>query len=127
MRAMLARTDLVAFLPCRDLEVADEFYGSGLGLPLVEASEFARVYDANGTQLRVTRVDSPARAPYTALGWSVADIEAAISALEARGIELNRYEGMDQDAAGVWIAPGGTKVAWFGDPDGNTISVSQAP
>lgn len=124
---MLARADLVAFLACGDLEVAEEFYGSVLGLPLVEANDFARAFDANGTRLRVTRVDSPARAPYTVLGWTVADVEAAIAELEARGIEFNRYEGMDQDAHGVWVAPGGTRVAWFSDPDGNTISIHQSP
>ena len=124
---MLERADLVAFVPTRDLEAAGAFYGSILRLPLLEDNGFARVYDVNGTQLRVTLVQSRADAPYTVLGWRVADIAHAIAELHAAGVRFKRYDGMDQDDNGVWVAPGGTRVAWFSDPDGNTLSLQQEP
>jgi predicted enzyme related to lactoylglutathione lyase len=66
-------------------------------------------------------------APYTVLGWTVADIEAAVDELAGRGVTFNRYDGMGQDDRGIWTAPGGARIAWFKDPDGNTLSVSQNP
>jgi catechol 2,3-dioxygenase-like lactoylglutathione lyase family enzyme len=125
--AVLGSADLAAFVATRDLEAAGAFYGSTLGLALLEANGFARVYDANGTQLRVTLVESVAAAPYTVLGWCVADIAQTTGELRAAGIEFKRYDGMEQDENGVWVAPGGTRVAWFSDPDGNTLSLQQDP
>jgi catechol 2,3-dioxygenase-like lactoylglutathione lyase family enzyme len=124
---VLERADLVAFVATRDLDAAGAFYGSMLRLPLVEANEFARVYDANGTQLRVTLVEALAEAPYTVLGWRVEDIAETAAELLAAGVQFKRYDGMDQDDNGVWVAPGGTRVAWFSDPDGNTLSLQQEP
>jgi hypothetical protein len=85
------------------------------------------VYDANGTQLRVTLVESGAEAPYTVLGWRVEDIAQTTAELHAAGVRFNRYDGMDQDDNGVWVAPGSMRVAWFSDPDGNTLSIEQEP
>jgi catechol 2,3-dioxygenase-like lactoylglutathione lyase family enzyme len=124
---VLDEAELVAFVPCSDLEVSSRFYGDVLGLRLLEASEFAHTYDVNGTQLRVTLVDRPARAPYTVLGWRVPDIAVAIRGLRAAGVELKRYDGMTQDEHDTWTAPGGSRIAWFADPDGNIISLQQPP
>ena len=124
---MLGDADLVAFVASCDLEEAGRFYGEVLGLRLLEASEFARAYDANGTQLRVTLVDRGKEAPYTVLGWRVVDIVVTIRALRAAGVVFKRYEGMTQDEDGVWIAPGGSRVAWFADPAGNVLSLQQPP
>jgi len=124
---VLGDGDLVAFVASCDLEEAGRFYGQVLGLRLLEVSEFARAYDANGTQLRVTRVDRVNVAPYTVLGWRVVDIVATIRALRGVGVVFERYEGMAQDEDGVWIAPGGSRVAWFADPDGNVLSLQQPP
>jgi catechol 2,3-dioxygenase-like lactoylglutathione lyase family enzyme len=124
---VLRSADLVAFVATRDLEAAGAFYGSTLRLPLLEANDFARVYDAHGTQLRVTLVQSLANAPYTVLGWRVDDIVQTIDELHAAGVRFNRYDGMDQDDNGVWVAPDGTRVAWFADPDTNTLSLQQEP
>ena len=124
---MLEDADLVAFVASCDLELAGRFYGQVLGFPLLEESEFAKAYDANGTQLRVTRVDRVSEAPYTVLGWRVVDIAATIRALRGAGVLFKRYEGMTQDEDCVWIAPGGSRVAWFADPDGNVLSVQQPP
>jgi catechol 2,3-dioxygenase-like lactoylglutathione lyase family enzyme len=124
---MLADADLVAFAAARDLDAAEAFYGGVLGLALVDSTPFAKVFDAHGTQLRVTRVEVVAAAPYTVLGWRVDDLEAAMAELRERSVEFMRYEGLEQDAAGAWTAPGGSRIAWFADPDGNTLSLQQAP
>jgi predicted enzyme related to lactoylglutathione lyase len=124
---MLAGSELVAFVGARDLEVAARFYGEVLGFELVESSSFAVVFEAGGTSLRVTRVGEVKAAPYTVLGWKVSDIEATIGALNARGVEFTRYDGLQQDEHGAWTAPGGSRIAWFADPDGNTLSLQQAP
>ena len=122
---MLGEADLVAFVPCSDLRVSSRFYGEVLGLRQLETSEFASAYDANGTQLRVTLLDTPARAPYTVLGWRVADITATVRALRAAGVAFRRYDGMTQDEDDIWTAPGGSRIAWFTDPDGNILSLQQ--
>lgn len=122
---MLEEADLVAFVACSDLEVSSRFYGDVLGLRLLETSEFANAYDVNGTQLRVTLVDRPARASHTVLGWRVRDIAVAIRGLRAAGVEFKRYDAMTQDEHDIWTAPGGSRIAWFADPDGNIISLQQ--
>jgi catechol 2,3-dioxygenase-like lactoylglutathione lyase family enzyme len=124
---VLGDADLVAFAASRNLEVSGRFYGDMLGFHLLEASEFANAYDANGTQLRVTLVDRIAEAPYTVLGWGVLDIVAKIRALREAGVVFMRFEAMTQDEFDVWIAPGGSRVAWFADPDGNVLSLQQPP
>jgi catechol 2,3-dioxygenase-like lactoylglutathione lyase family enzyme len=124
---VLEDAGLVAFVASRDLEVAGRFYGEVLGFRLLETSTFSNAYDANGTQLRVALVDRVLQAPYTVLGWRLLDIVATIRALREAGVAFKRYEGMAQDEDGVWIAPGGSRVAWFADPDGNVLSLQQPP
>jgi len=122
---MLDSADLVAFAATTDLDRARVFYEQVLGLPVTEQTGLACVFDANGTMLRVTAVPEVARAGYTVLGWRVADITAAARELSARGVTFLRFDGMDQDADGVWTSPGGGRIAWFADPDGNTLSLTQ--
>jgi catechol 2,3-dioxygenase-like lactoylglutathione lyase family enzyme len=122
---VLRDAELVAFVGSRELHVSDGFYRGVLGLEAIECTSFANVYDAHGTTLRVTRVDEVVRAPYTVLGWSVPNIDAAVESLAARGVAFRRYDGLEQDDVGIWTAPGGARVAWFHDPDGNTLSLSQ--
>jgi catechol 2,3-dioxygenase-like lactoylglutathione lyase family enzyme len=116
---------LVGFVGVSDLDRAQEFYGDQLGLPLSDERPFALVADVAGTMLRITAVGDVAAVPYTVLGWSVPDINTIIDALVARGVSFTRYEGMDQDERGVWTAPGGSRVAWFLDPDGNNLSLTE--
>jgi catechol 2,3-dioxygenase-like lactoylglutathione lyase family enzyme len=115
----------VAFVGATDLDRAHEFYGGALGLPLVERTEMASVYDAGGTTLRVTRVDEPGIAGYTVLGWVVSDIRSAMAALAAGGVAFEHYPGVVQDEDGVWTAPSGSLIAWFRDPDGNILSLQE--
>lgn len=122
---MLSSSDVIAFAAAEDLGRARAFYEDTLGLRLVETNDFACVFDANGTMLRVTAVPAAARPGYTVLGWRVTDIAATVADLTARGVVFARYDGMDQDAAGIWTTPGGDQVAWFHDPDANTLSLTQ--
>jgi catechol 2,3-dioxygenase-like lactoylglutathione lyase family enzyme len=122
---MLGTQELVAFVAVTDAARARAFYEDVLGLTLIEDTPFAVVFDANGTTLRVTPVGHLEPAGYTVLGWHVDDIAASIRELTARGVEFNRYDGMEQDELGVWTPPGGGQVAWFPDPDGNTLSLTQ--
>jgi catechol 2,3-dioxygenase-like lactoylglutathione lyase family enzyme len=121
----LNEADLVAFVATTDLARARAFYEGTLGLRVLEESPFACVVDAHGTMVRITPVAERADADYTVLGWAVADIEQTVRELAAVGVEFRRFDGMGQDALGVWNAPGGDKVAWFTDPDGNTLSLTQ--
>ena len=125
MSAPLGDADLIAFAPSTDLARSRAFYEGVLGLHLTEESAFAVAFDAHGTQLRVTAVQHRVAAPYTVLGWRVPDIAGAIAALTARGVAFERFDGMDQDADGVWQAPSGARVAWFRDPDANVLSLTQ--
>jgi len=122
---MLASSQLVAFVSTMDPQRSRRFYESTLGLRLVEETPFACVFDAAGTQLRVTRVGSLTPAPFTVLGWHVADVEAAVAALVDRSVAFFRYEGMVQDDLGIWTSPSGARIAWFHDPDGNVLSLTQ--
>lgn len=122
---MLDGAELVAFVATIDLDRSDGFYRGMLGLHHVETTPFANVYEVGGTTLRVTLVESRVAAPYTVLGWQVADIGATVAKLAAGGIAVRRFDGMGQDEAGIWTAPGGARIAWFDDPDGNVLSVSQ--
>jgi predicted enzyme related to lactoylglutathione lyase len=122
---LLEHSALVAFVGVSDLGSAGRFYGETLGLPITDQSPVALVADANGTMLRLTAVTQPAAAPYTILGWDVADIASVIDQLTAKGVHFTHYEGMEQDERGIWTAPGGAKIAWFLDPDGNNLSLTQ--
>jgi catechol 2,3-dioxygenase-like lactoylglutathione lyase family enzyme len=122
---MLQSSDLVAFVAATDLGRARAFYEQVLGLRVLEHNDFALVVDANGTMLRVTAVEEVAHAAYTVLGWRVRDVAASVRALAAQGVTFLRYEGMSQDDDGIWTTPSGEKVAWFADPDGNTLSLNQ--
>jgi catechol 2,3-dioxygenase-like lactoylglutathione lyase family enzyme len=124
-KSILGSQKLVAFVATREPSRAKEFYRDTLGLPLVSEDEFALVFDATGTMLRVTRVQELAAAKYTVLGWHVHDIVQTAKDLQKAQVTLERYPGMQQDELGIWNSPSGARVAWFKDPDGNTLSITQ--
>jgi catechol 2,3-dioxygenase-like lactoylglutathione lyase family enzyme len=116
---------LVGFVGSSDLTRSRAFYEGVLGLAVVDENAFACVFDVAGTMLRVTAVTEVVTAPYTVLGWAVDDIDTVIDGLRDRGITFARYDGMDQDDRDIWTAPGGGRIAWFADPDGHTLSLTQ--
>ncbi|MGA2983872.1 MAG: VOC family protein [Terriglobia bacterium] len=121
----LGSEKIMAFVGTQDAAKARAFYQDTLGLRLISEDHFALAFDAHGIMLRVTNVGKAVVAPYTVLGWEIKDIAATVKALQEAGVKFEHYEGLGQDELGVWHAPGGAKVAWFKDPDGNTLSVTQ--
>jgi catechol 2,3-dioxygenase-like lactoylglutathione lyase family enzyme len=122
----LSDQSIIGFVATTDPDRAKKFYRDTLGLHLVsEEMPFALVFDAHGTMLRVTVVKNVTPAGYTVLGWQVPDIGAAVKALSEAGVRFERYQGMQQDERGIWSSPGGARVAWFKDADGNTLGISQ--
>lgn len=122
---MLSSAPIVALVATSQPEVARGFYRDVLGLRLTAEDQFALIFDANGTTLRVQIVEKFTPQPFTVVGWVVPDIAAAVRDLTTRGVRFHRYGFMQQDDLGIWSAPGGAKVAWFPDPDGNTLSLTQ--
>jgi len=121
---MFGSTNIVAFVPTKDAEKAKAFYVDVLGLRFVKDDGFAMVLDANGIMVRVARAQFiPAQ--FTILGWQVKDIEKTAEGLQEKGVRFERFGFFEQDALGIWTAPTGDKVAWFKDPDGNVLSISQ--
>jgi predicted enzyme related to lactoylglutathione lyase len=116
---------IVAFAAATDLDRARDFYAGVLGLTVEETNDFACVLRGGSTMLRLTKVDSFTPQPFTVLGWAVDDLDATMASLTAAGVSFHRYEGMGQDESGVWTAPSGGRIAWFPDPDGNTLSLTQ--
>lgn len=122
---MLNKMELVCFSATGHPESAKEFYQNILGLRLIDDSPFALVFDVNGIMLRIQKIPDYVPPTYTILGWKVTDIESAIRELTSKGVHFEHYEGMPQDEVGIWKSPSGAKVAWFHDPDGNTLSLTQ--
>jgi len=119
---MLERGKLIAFLATRDGGRARAFYEGTLGLRVL--SDFALALDCGGTMLRVQKVSAFTPHPFTAVGWQVADLEAVMARLSGAGVVFQRHPGLQQDGRGVWQAPSGARIAWFQDPDGNTLSLT---
>jgi len=115
----------IAFVSTTDPARARAFYEDTLGLTFVADEGFALVFDLAGVMLRVTRVGEVRPQSFTVLGWHVGDIDAVVRELTGRGVAFERYEGLEQDALGVWRSPSGARVAWFRDPDGNVLSVTR--
>lgn len=123
---MLSDSPPVCFILTADIAKARAFYSGTLGLREVAEDPFAVTYDLVGTALRLTSVGGHRPGPHTVLGWTVTDIDAAVDALAAKGVACLVYEGFGQDARGIWTEPNSeTKVAWFNDPEGNNLSITQ--
>ena len=116
----------MTFVLTRDRPKSIAFYRDVLGFPLVSEDMFAAVFDLNGTALRISQVETHQPTPSTVLGWEVPDIAAAAKTLKAKGVAFNIYEGFGQDELGIWTSPASdAKVAWFRDPDGNVLSLTE--
>lgn len=120
-------TDLTptAFIHTTDATRATAFYVGVLGLEVVDESPFAVVVRSGATTIRITPVETHDPSAATVLGWEVADVDSVLAELVANGVEPLRFDGMEQTETGVWTAPGGARIAWFHDPDSNTLSLAQ--
>src|SRR5262249_16833378 len=122
---MLGSLPIIAFVATTQPDAAQAFYADVLGLPLKSRDPFALAFDAGGALPTVAIVDELEPRPFTVLGWVVPDIEATARQLTQKGVGFNRYDGMQQDELGIWRSPSGARIAWFADPDGNTLSITQ--
>lgn len=116
----------VAFVYVTDRERALAFYRDVLGCTPLSADNYGDTLDLGGGRLRTVVMPDHKPSEHPVLGWAVDDVDATVDALAARGVTFQVYEGMGQDARGVWTSPdGATKLAFFNDPDGNALSLSQ--
>lgn len=122
---MLLNSKPIAFLSTACPAESQTFYVETLGLSLIEQTPYALVLDAKGITVRVQIVDSVTVAPYTAFGWEVANIDAVCQEMSAACVYMERYQELSQSDLGVWTSPGGAKIAWFKDPDGHLLSITQ--
>ncbi len=122
---MLGTMNIIGFIPTTDAANARAFYQEVLGLRFINDDDFALVFNANGNMIRVVKVQQFVPAPYTIVGWEVTEIEKVVARLQEQGVHFERYGFFQQDEFGIWTSPSGARVAWFKDPDGNTLSVSE--
>lgn len=116
---------LIGFVPITEAERAKAFYADVLGLTFVADDGFALIFRSDANMIRLAKMPQVEPAQFTILGWETNSIEDGVQSLTAKGIEFARFGFLEHDALGIWTAPGGDKVAWFKDPDGNTLSLSQ--
>ena len=119
------QSSLIAFLATTDSARTRAFYEGVLGLRFVSEDGFAVVYDVQGIELRIQKVERFEPQPHTALGWQVASIERSVREIAARGGAFERYTFLEQDTFGIWTSPLGARVAWLRDPDGNLLSLTE--
>ena len=124
----LSGYNIIGFISIVDVSRAKSFYRDTLGLRLMtEEPPFALVFDAHGIMIRLGMAKEITPAHGTVLGWQIPEISATVKELMQAGVQFERYAGMNQDELGIWTSPTGAKVAWFKDPDGNTLSISEHP
>jgi catechol 2,3-dioxygenase-like lactoylglutathione lyase family enzyme len=122
---MLGSTNIIAFVPIKDSQKSRDFYEGVLGLRFVKDDGFALVLDANGIMVRAVKLKDFTPVQFTVLGWQVSDIQGVVRELGKKGVHFEIFGFFKQDELGIWTTPTGDKVAWFKDPDGNTLSVSE--
>jgi len=122
---MLSSNKMIGFVTTRDSSRARQFYEDVLGFKFVSNDQFALVLETDENMIRISEVKDGTPAGHTILGWEVQNIEKVAAWLKERGVTFERYPWAKQDELGIWMAPGGDQVAWFKDPDGNVLSLSQ--
>jgi catechol 2,3-dioxygenase-like lactoylglutathione lyase family enzyme len=121
----MINANIIGFVATQNPASARKFYEEILGLAFVSDDPFAIVFNVNGTMLRVQKVQQFLPAQHTVLGWKVSDMRAQVQKLKESGVRFERFDGLSQDELGIWTSPAGAKVAWFKDPDGNMLSLTQ--
>jgi len=122
---MLNNANIKAFVPTTKPDEAKVFYKDILGLKLLSEDGYALEFEANGILVRISIVPELKPHAFTILGWNVPDISSTIKSLNEKGVECKKYDFMEQGSLGIWTSPNGSKVAWFNDPDGNVLSLTE--
>ena len=121
----LRNQNAVSFLATSNSSKSKIFFEKALGLNFVEETNFALVFSTGNGQLRIQKIQQLSASPYTSMGWQVDDIGKVVTELTQRGVIFDQHEGLEQDSRGIWNSPSGAQIAWFKDPDGNTLSLTQ--
>jgi catechol 2,3-dioxygenase-like lactoylglutathione lyase family enzyme len=124
---MFANAIVTAMVGTMRPDAAKAFYRDVLGLTPQGEDGYAMIFAGKNARVRVSRVPAVTPAAYAVIAFTVDDVEAAVDGLIAKGVTMARFPIFQQDARGIWTAPGGAKVAWFHDPDLNLLSVVQNP
>jgi catechol 2,3-dioxygenase-like lactoylglutathione lyase family enzyme len=122
---MLTAGKMVGFVLTKDYEQARAFYEGKLGFDFVSLDQFALVMRAGENMIRIVKMPDFVPLRSTVLGWEVGDVEAVVGWLVGRGVAMEKYPWVQDKERGIWTTPDGNKVAWFKDPDGNVLGVSQ--
>ena len=122
---MLASGKMVGFIPTKDYDKARAFYEGKLGFEFVSLDQYALVMNAGGRMIRIAKVPNFTPLQGTILGWQVENIQSVAAWLRDRGVPLEKYPFVQDRELGIWTTPNGDRVAWFKDPDGNILSISQ--
>jgi catechol 2,3-dioxygenase-like lactoylglutathione lyase family enzyme len=124
---MLAQGKMAGFVATKDYEKARAFYEGKLGFDFISLDQYALVMSVGGHKIRIAKVPNFTPLQGTILGWEVQDIQAVATWLRDRGVTLEKYPFVQDRDLGIWTTPSDDKVAWFKDPDGNILSISQHP
>lgn len=122
---MLSEPKITAFLPTTNPEQSKQFYEEVLGLQIISEDDYAIEIKGNGALLRITIVPELNPHPFTVLGFKIDDIDSQVLSLSNKGVEFEKYDTFDQNELGIWTSPSKAKVAWFKDPDGNILSLTE--
>jgi catechol 2,3-dioxygenase-like lactoylglutathione lyase family enzyme len=116
--------DSVAFsgFSTDDLPKAKAFYGDTLGVDVSEQDGVLALHLGGGHEVIIYPKPNHEPATFTVLNFPVANINQVVDQLNQAGIEIERYEGFDQDERGI-MRDDGRPIAWFKDPAGNILSV----
>ncbi len=115
----------ISFVATTDPDKARAFYSEVLALKLRETSPFALVFDDGEHTFRVQIVTELTPASHTVHGWEVSNIEKEIAHLVSKGVTFLTFDHLCQNASAVWTSPDGHEIAWFKDPCGNILSLTQ--
>ncbi len=115
----------ISFIATAKAVESRHFYEAVLNLKCISEDAFALVFDLGHTTLRIQKVETVAEVNYTVLGWEVSDIRKSIESLSDNGVRFEKFSQLQQDDLGVWHSPSGALVAWFKDPDGNSLSLTE--
>ncbi len=122
---MLTQPIITAFLPTVKPDQAKLFYMNTIGLQLVSEDDYALEFEGSGVSLRITVVPKLNPQPFTVLGFNISDIDIQVKLLIEKGVKFEMYPHFDQNDLGIWTAPSQARIAWFKDPDGNLLSLTE--
>lgn len=116
----------IAFVYTVDRERALEFYQGVLGLAVRDSDAYGDNIALEHALMRLTVLPDHKPSPHPVIGWEITGIETFARELQRRGVSFSRFPGMEQDELGIWTSPDSkSRLAFFLDPDGNMIMVSE--